>query len=90
MLKIIKTKLNTKSIFKIIIMIFALIGFLFIYVFFAIKFGLTKVSSSVDSQSNYFKELQDENSDPSHPSQREGETQNTNLNLEKIKLANQN
>lgn len=46
-----------RKIFKIIIYLFALWGLLLTIVFFAMKIGLTKSSSLVDSQSGYFKEL---------------------------------
>lgn len=48
---------NLKLIFKIIIVIFALWGFLLTSVFFAMKLGLTKSGSIIDKQSQYFKNL---------------------------------
>ena len=50
-------KKNLNNIFKISVYIFALWGFVLTGVFFAMKFGLTKSSSGVDTQSEYFKKL---------------------------------
>lgn len=50
-----KKKINI--IFKIIIILFAIWGFLLTSVFFAMKFGLTKSRSLIDNQSQYFKNL---------------------------------
>ena len=50
-------KKNLNNIFKISVYIFALWGFVLTGVFFAMKFGLTKSSSVVDTQSEYFKKL---------------------------------
>ena len=50
-----KKKLNI--IFKIIIILFAIWGFLLTSIFFAMKFGLTKSRSLIDNQSQYFKNL---------------------------------
>lgn len=50
-------KKHFQNIFKILIYIFALWGFALTFVFFAMKFGWTKTSGLVDSQSEYFKKL---------------------------------
>ncbi len=46
-----------KIIGKIIVVIFAIIGFALTGMFFAMKFGLTKNSGYIDNQSQYFKDL---------------------------------
>jgi len=46
-----------KKIFKISVYVFAIWGFLLTGVFFAMKFGLTKSSGLIDTQSEYFKKL---------------------------------
>lgn len=43
-----------KKIFQILVYIFALIGFLFVFGYFAIKFGLTNTKGIIDEQENYF------------------------------------
>lgn len=50
-------KKNLKNIFKIFVYVFAIWGFVLTGVFFAMKFGLTKSGSLVDTQSEYFKKL---------------------------------
>lgn len=50
-----KMKKYLNSFLKIIIYIFSFIGIAFVLVFFAMKFGLTKTSGSIDKQSDYFK-----------------------------------
>ncbi|MDQ5957473.1 MAG: hypothetical protein QG614_448 [Patescibacteria group bacterium] len=44
-----------KNIFQIVVYFFALTGLAFLSVFFAMKYGLTKTTGSIDSQSSYFK-----------------------------------
>ncbi|MBP9765772.1 MAG: hypothetical protein KBD12_00870 [Candidatus Pacebacteria bacterium] len=50
-------KKTFKNIFKICIYLFAVWGFVLTVVFFAMKLGLTKSNSLIDSQSDYFKKL---------------------------------
>lgn len=58
-----ENKNKLKIFFKIIIYIFAVWGFVLTAVFFAMKFGLTKSSSMIDAQSDYFKNLSLEDDD---------------------------
>lgn len=50
-------KILLKKVFNILVYIFAVWGFLLTGVFFAMKLGLTKSSSMIDNQSDYFKKL---------------------------------
>ena len=75
------TKKVLKNIFKSVVIIFALWGFVLTLVFFAMKFCLTKTSGLIDDQSEYFKNLYNE-------SQNDGESERSivaNKNWEYIK-----
>lgn len=59
-MKLIKNNKITKIIFKIILIGFAVIGFIFSFVFFAMKLHLTDVDGSIDSRNEYFNSIKNQ------------------------------
>lgn len=55
----IKIKKIIRKILKIFIIIFAIIGFFFVSVFFAMKFNLTNVKGSIDSRNSFYNTIRD-------------------------------
>ena len=52
-----RMKFSLKKIFQLFVYVFAVIGFLFVAVYFALESGLTKTTGIIDQQHDYFKNI---------------------------------
>ena len=77
-----------RIVFYSLILLFALVGFVFSAVFFAVKFNLTKQSGSIDFNDRFFKELSEKEYKSVKDENQKNETQRKALLYSKILILN--